>query len=109
MVIYLYRWKIRTGMESLFEKAWSFVTMELREKEGSLGSRLHRGSDGLFYGYAQWPSREAREDARFTAEMDHALATMKTAIEEALDEVVLDSVADFLIFDKVNLNAPPPK
>ena len=46
--VYLYRWKIRTGMESSFENAWSFVTMELRENEGSLGSRLRRGSDGFF-------------------------------------------------------------
>jgi hypothetical protein len=92
-------------MENSFEKAWSFVTKELREKEGSLGSRLHLGSDGLFYGYAQWPSREARENAKFSSEMDHAHAIMKSAIEEALDVVVLDPVADFLIFDRVNLHA----
>jgi hypothetical protein len=91
-------------MEKSFEEAWSFVTRELREREGSLGSRLHLGSDGWFYGYAQWPSREARENARFTAEMDRAFTTMKSAIEESLDEIVLDPVADFLIFDRVNLN-----
>ena len=104
MIVYLYRWKLRTGMEKSFEEAWSFVTRELREREGSLGSRLHLGSDGWFYGYAQWPSREARENARFTAEMDRALTTMKSAIEESLDEIVLDPVADFLIFDRGNLN-----
>jgi len=104
MIVFLYRWKLRIGMEQSFEEAWSFVTKELREREGSLGSRLHLDSDGWFYGYAQWPSREARENARFTAEMDRALTTMKSAIEEALDEIVLYPVADFLIFDRININ-----
>ena len=37
------------------------MTEALRVTGGSLGSRLHRGSDGIWYGYAQWPSEETRQ------------------------------------------------
>jgi hypothetical protein len=104
MVVFLYRWKIRAGKEKQFEESWTFVTKELREKEGSLGSRLHLGSDGFFYGYAQWPSHEARDSAKFSIEMKHSLSLMKAAIEESLDEVVLDPIADFLKIDKGVIN-----
>lgn len=84
-------------MEQQFEEAWSKLTQELRAKAGSLGSRLHLGNDGFFYGYAQWPSREAREKAIFSSEMKINRSIMTSAIELALDEVVLEPVADFLI------------
>ena len=64
---------------------------------GSLGSRLHRGDDGLWYSYAQWPSEEVRRKA-FSAPRDPApREKMRAAIEEELPEVVLDSVSDFLL------------
>src|SRR5262245_3082183 len=61
--VVLYRWRLHPGAEESFAEAWSRVTELLRSERGSLGSRLHRGSDGLWYGYAQWPSAAAREQA----------------------------------------------
>ena len=95
--VVLYRWRLHPGQESSFIEAWSRMTELLRSAGGSLGSRLHRGSDGIWYGYAQWPDDEIRQRA-FSRSLDPAAnAQMRGAIAESLPEVVLESVSDFLI------------
>src|SRR5690349_12541356 len=59
----LYKWRLHPGSEESFVQAWSRMTDRLRSERGSLGSRLHRGADGFWYSYAQWPSAKARDDA----------------------------------------------
>lgn len=99
MIIYLYRWKLKPEKEQQFINAWSCVTKQLREKSGSLGSRLHRGSDGFWCGYAQWPSIEVREKSALDdEEIVEARRLMKDAILESLPEIVLEPVSDFLCF-----------
>jgi hypothetical protein len=101
MIIYLYRWKLKTGKEEQFKKAWSYVTDQLREKSGSLGSRLHLGDDGIWYGYAQWPSAEQRTKNRLThPEMVEARQLMNDATLEELPDVILDPVSDFLVLPR---------
>jgi hypothetical protein len=94
--VVLYRWKLRAGMERQFIESWSQVTAHLRTR-GSLGSRLHTGSDGLWYGYAQWPSAAARDRAFDEPLHSPWTATMSEAIAESLPEVVLEPVSDYLI------------
>ena len=97
--IVLYRWRLHPGMESSFIAAWSQVTESLRTERGSLGSRLHKGDDGLWYSYAQWPSAEAREEAFALGSVDStASAAMEAAIAERFPEIALEPVADFLIY-----------
>jgi hypothetical protein len=94
--VVLYRWKLNPGAEHGFIAAWSQVT-ELLRSSGSLGSRLHRGSDGLWYGYAQWPDAQSRDRAFAAGPVDAlASARMKAAIAESLPEVVLDVKADYI-------------
>jgi hypothetical protein len=101
MVVYLYRWKIDPKKEAQFEKGWSYITAQLREKCGSLGSRLHRGDDGIWYGYAQWPSIESRENAKLNhPEIVEARGLMKDATFEMLPDIVLNPVSDFLVLPK---------
>jgi heme-degrading monooxygenase HmoA len=93
-----YRWRLHPGAEASFIDAWSRVSERLRAERGSLGSRLHRGPDGLWYSYAQWPSAEARELAFASAPVDAAAsAQMREAIAESLPELVLESVSDFMV------------
>lgn len=97
MFVVLYRWKIRPGHEDAFTEAWSRISDLLLKERGSLGSRLHRGSDGLWYSYAQWPSMGARRDAFAQGPVDDAASErMNAAIEERFPEVVLETCADFL-------------
>ena len=94
----LYRWRLRPGSEDSFVEGWSRVSLLLRDQRGSLGSRLHRGADGLWYGYAQWPSAEARAKAFALGSVDPAASRqMRDAILETLPEVQLESIADFIV------------
>ncbi|HJP97040.1 MAG TPA: antibiotic biosynthesis monooxygenase [Rhodanobacteraceae bacterium] len=95
--VVLYRWRLHPGSEEAFVRAWSRTT-ELLRTRGSLGSRLHHGSDGLWYGYAQWPSAQARTEAFALGPVDDwALAEMRRAIAESLREIVLEPLADYLV------------
>jgi hypothetical protein len=95
--IVLYRWRLRPGAEQSFIEAWSRVT-DLLIARGSLGSRLHRGSDGVWYSYAQWPSSQARDDAFAGEPVDpKSIEQMREATAERLPEIVLDSVSDYIL------------
>lgn len=96
----LYRWRLHPGREAAFIAAWTRVSEDLKAK-GSLGSRLHRGPDGVWYSYAQWPSAEARERAfALPSGAPDAAEIMRQAIAERLPEIVLESVSDLMV--------PPP-
>jgi heme-degrading monooxygenase HmoA len=95
--IVLYRWRLRPGTETAFVAAWSRVSELLKSERGSLGSRLHCGSDGLRYSYAQWPTAESRTKAFDLGPIDsEAGAAMDAAIAERLPEIFLEPVSDFL-------------
>ena len=97
MFLVLYRWRIKPEMEKQFVESWSDVTGFIRQEYGSLGSRLHRGSDGLFYGYAQWKSAEQRIEAFALMPDLEGRRKMQEAIEESLPEVILENLSDYLI------------
>jgi hypothetical protein len=93
--VVLYRWRIKPGTEDRFAAAWAEATQQLLAR-GSLGSRLHAGNDGCWYGYAQWPDAQARASA-FASDTRHdAGMRMRECIVESLPEVVLTPVSDFL-------------
>ena len=99
MFVVLYRWRVKPDFEQQFVENWSGISSRLREKYDSLGSRLHRGSDGIWYSYAQWKSAEQREQA-FASEAgkySEASEKMKDAIEESFPEILLETIADYLI------------
>jgi hypothetical protein len=96
-LVVLYRWRLNPGAEASFVDAWSRITESLREHAGSLGSRLHHGDDGIWYGYAQWPNDEMRRLA-FARSLDPAaMAQMHAAVAESFPEVLLEPVSDFLV------------
>jgi heme-degrading monooxygenase HmoA len=97
MFVVLYRWRIHDGHEAEFVDAWSRSSDLYLKEFGSLGSRLHKGSDGLWYSYAQWPSAQAREEAFSKSITDaDASARMERAIAERFPPIIMDVQADFL-------------
>lgn len=96
-VAFLYRWRIKPGKEFQFTQAWTLGTEALREHCGSFGSRLHCGNDGLWYGYAMWPSMEARERGYAAGLVPDNYELMQDAVEELLPEIMLDPVIDRLV------------
>lgn len=101
MFIVLYRWRLKPERELQFIEAWSEVTAYYREHHDSLGSRLHRGSDGLFYGYAQWKSAADRRKAFESPSNTEAGQRMREAIEESFPEIILEKISDYLILPQV--------
>ncbi len=96
-VTMLYRWRVRPGSEDQFVDGWSTITPRLREERGSRGSRLHKGDNGLWYGYAQWPNAEAIANAFLEPVDEPAAARMREAVIENFTPVKLEPVADFLV------------
>jgi heme-degrading monooxygenase HmoA len=97
MFVILYRWRVNPEKEAQFIESWSEITAYYRENYGSLGSRLHRGDDGIFYAYAQWNFAEQREKAFLDATKSEAGAKMREAITECFAEVRLEILADYLV------------
>lgn len=93
----LYRWRLHAGSEPTFVEAWSRITQLLRAERGSLGSRLHRGPDDIWYSYTQWPSAEAKAEGLVrTSVAPEAWQRMRACIAESLPELLLEPIADFL-------------
>ncbi|TWI00375.1 heme-degrading monooxygenase HmoA [Luteimonas cucumeris] len=94
----IYRWRLHPGAEQTFIQAWSRVTRLLVTERGSLGSRLHRGPDNVWYSYTQWPSAEAKAEGLARPSVDpQAWQQLREAIAETLPELILEPVADFLV------------
>ena len=93
----IYRWRLHPGSEDSFVQAWSRVTQLLRAERGSLGSRLHRGPDNIWYSYTQWPSAEAKAEGLAQPSVDpEAWQQMRNAIAESLPELILEPISDHL-------------
>jgi hypothetical protein len=92
----LYRWRVKRGCEQHFIERWSANTQSLLG-HGSYGSRLHRGDDGLFYAYAQWPDEQTRAEAFVREAVNPSYQSTAELIEEFLPEVILAPVADYLV------------
>ncbi len=95
--VVVYRWRILPGKEAEFEAAWHRVTVAIRDRCGSYGSRLHRAADGSYLGYARWPS-EASWRACFAQGSPDAegVAAMQRAVESREPEIRLE-IRDDLI------------
>jgi quinol monooxygenase YgiN len=93
----IYRARVHPEKEAKYIAAWSRLTSLLRSERGGLGSRLHKGADGLWYAYAQWPSEQARADAFAGPSVDPAAqADMADCIIEYLPELRLEPIEDQL-------------
>lgn len=98
MFVVAYRWTVHRGKEAQFRAAWRRGTELIRQRYGSLGSRLHReaeaGADGgsRFVGIAEWPDRatwQAAFDAKMAYDEPETRAAFVDAIAEAAGEPFL--------------------
>ncbi|KHK89993.1 antibiotic biosynthesis monooxygenase family protein [Novosphingobium malaysiense] len=93
MFVAAYWWKVHPGKEDQFRAAWRRGTALIREKYGSLGSRLHWDArERRFIGVAEWPDRETWQrayDARMVYDDPETRAAFVDAICEWADEPLL--------------------
>lgn len=95
-----YWWDVHPGKEEQFRAAWRRGTELIRERYGSLGSRLHRDrSDAAeqreltrFIGIAEWPDRatwQAAFDAKMVYDEPETRAAFADAVADTADEPLL--------------------
>ncbi len=95
--VIIHRWRLKPGSENDLAAAWEVVTRHLRSARGSLGSRLHRGQDGLWHAYAAWPSLEHRAAAFEADGPDEVVAagtTMQARVAESFPDIRLTPTCD---------------
>ncbi|UNK48952.1 antibiotic biosynthesis monooxygenase [Lysobacter sp. S4-A87] len=93
----IYRWRLHPGSEEAFVAAWSTITRLLLTERGSMGSRLHRGPDDIWYSYTQWPSAAAKAEGLSRPSVDpESWQLLRDCIAESLPELILEPVSDFL-------------
>ncbi len=98
MMIYLYRWKIKSGKEKQFEKNWTLLTAAIRKQCGSYGSRLHLNGNGEYVGYAQWPDIQTRENCHVDLPSQEVRLRIREDIEHSYPEELLSVKSDLLAF-----------
>jgi heme-degrading monooxygenase HmoA len=89
MFVVVYWWRIESGKEEQFREAWRRGTAQIQHIYGSLGSRLHRESDGRFIGVAEWPDRETWQRA-FDAKMVYDDVEARRMFVDAIAEAPPD-------------------
>lgn len=84
MFTVIYTFRVKAGMEEVFQRSWAFITEEYLRTRGSLGSRLHQDKEGLFVAIALWPDREHWEAPGPTDSpvLTNARESMREACEE---------------------------
>jgi heme-degrading monooxygenase HmoA len=94
MIAIIYQWRIKQGLRDQFDTAWSEVTAALK-LQGALGSALFEADDGTVFAIARWPDRETRQAAAAKRGAADAFARMIDAIEEELQEHVIEERLNF--------------
>lgn len=97
MFVVQYRWRLLPGTEDTFRTAWRTMTVAIRARHGTSGSRLHRADNGELVAYAVWPSRQAWEAAQQQASSHpEAGAAMRACIEHSYGATLLEILDDLL-------------
>jgi len=96
-----YWWRVKPGKEEQFRQAWRRGTLLIRQRYGSLGSRLHREADGRFIGVAEWPDKltwQRAFDAKMVYDDPETRAAFVDALEDWAEEpLLLMEVTDDLL------------
>ena len=104
-----FRWKVASGREREFERAWLELTELIRDERGGLGSRLHRCADGHYFAYAQWPSEVLwATQPEPTARMVELRNQMREFAELVDGPLRGDVVADLLVVTEPAISPQQP-
>jgi hypothetical protein len=98
MFVVMYEFNLKIDQTEVFIKLWHQLTLRVTELSNSQGARLHKASDTMWIGYAQWPSRDAWDDSNLT---QPEITDLRQQIFEVCDDIQiiyqLDVVDDLLI------------
>lgn len=108
MFAVIYRAFIKSGLELEYQEAWRLVASYFVKYRGSLGSSLHRTSEGMWVAYSRWPDEATRDaswprenapvDIILPDEIKKAIATIQNCIDQTqkLPDICMEVVDDLL-------------
>lgn len=98
MYYIIYQFNVKPGHEKRFVKAWSEVTEAIIEHCGGLGSRMHKSEKGEYIAYAQWPSKEHRDNAELPESIRNGIGAEMRDCCDSIDELYeLNLISDLLV------------
>ncbi len=120
MIAVIYRFKLKSHQEALYQQHWHKIATYFVEKCGAIGSCLHKGTDGLWVAYSRWPNKATRDAAWpgdntpneiLPEDIREAIQKMQAIKEEnkdleSYDEICLE-VVDDLLLGKINNPGQP--
>jgi len=96
MFAVIYRWQVVPGLEAQFEQGWKRGTERIAAEFGGWGSRLHKGENGTYVAYAQWPDEATWKKAMETR-MEHSDIEARRMYREAIVEGAFETLASGLV------------
>ena len=88
----IYHWSVSAENEEEFVRNWKRGTSETYIQRGSLGSSLHRLSDGSYLAYARWPNKESWQKM-----MDETRSQNRNPLGNRIDEPIeMELTSDLL-------------
>ena len=81
----MYDFNVKPGKVEAFTEAWRTLTQLIYTYEGSLGSRLHRGSEYHYIAYALWPDRDTW--ANSGSNLPESAEEVRKQLREACKEI----------------------
>ena len=98
MFAVIYTFKVKPMFDSEFQEFWHEGTLRIRQERNSLGSRLHKVSDGQFVAYAQWHSRDDWENPPPSSpDLKGVLTKMHNCLSECKVSFAFEVVDDLLL------------
>jgi hypothetical protein len=93
MFAVIYHWRLKDGAsEAEFRKFWHEGTIKIYKERGSLGSSLHKLSDGTFLAYARWPNKADWQKMMNETSKTSGNKQYVESVEEPLELELLDDL-----------------
>lgn len=94
----IYLFEVKKRDEKTFVESWESLTKLIYEHCGSLGSRLHKESEGRYIAYAYWPSEDFWQNSsdKLPKEADLYRGQMRESCTKIETLHKLNTVSDLL-------------
>ena len=97
MFYIVYAFDVPAGSETAFEKDWHALTVDIYEKHGSLGSRLHTQEDGSYFAYAHWPDKATWKKMWHSDHSENPIQSVYMSLKGMARIVCQGTIADDLL------------
>ena len=84
MFVIMYEFNVKKDLADRFTQLWKKLTLLVDELSDSLGARLHKASDTLWIGYAQWPTKDSWENSNLNQK---AISELRAELFDVCDDI----------------------